>query len=310
MAPRFFRKMALLAKIETTYGTDSVPTGAANTILATNVNITPLAGQEVSRELLKPYLGNQGVILVGTYAQLEFDVEFAGSGTAGTPPKYNALLRACGLSETIDAGVSVEYEPVSTGFEAVSLYYNVDGVRHILLGARGNVTLTTTPNQIPRWRFTFSGLLGTITDAALPVTDDTAFQTPLPVSKTNTTLSLHGLASVGESLSVDLGNSVEPRFLIGHESIQITNRNSTGSAVIEASLLAVKDWFQLAQARTRGALELVHGTVAGHIIKVESAAVEVGRPTQGETQGIVNYTIPLSFVATGTGDNEIKITYQ
>ncbi|TIV70559.1 MAG: hypothetical protein E5V89_14140, partial [Mesorhizobium sp.] len=68
---RFYRKLAILTKIETVYGTDPVPTGAANAMQVTNVSVTPLAGDQVSRDLFLPYLGQQGVILVGTYTELK-----------------------------------------------------------------------------------------------------------------------------------------------------------------------------------------------------------------------------------------------
>lgn len=308
MATRYFRKMALLAKLETIYRTDSAPTGSANAILATDVNIEPLAGEEVSRDLLLPYLGHQGVQLVGTYVRIEFSVELAGAGAAGTAPAYGPLLRACGMAETITASTDVAYEPVSAGYESASLYYNLDGVRHIALGVRGTVSLSLTPKQIPRLRFVMTGLLGTITDTALPTVNVSAFQRPVPVSDANSTLSLHGLAAVTESISIDLAHTVEPRFLIGSESVVITDRKTTGSAVVEATSLATKNWFSIAQARTRGALALQHGTVAGNIVKIDAPQVEIGRPTQGQTQGILNYTLPLMLCPSSAGDDELKIT--
>ncbi|PRD45338.1 hypothetical protein C5748_03850 [Phyllobacterium phragmitis] len=308
MAKRYYKKLALLAKLEANYAVDSVPTGAENAILATNATITPLAGEEVSRDLLLPYLGNQGVELVGTYVQLEFDVEVAGAGELGKAPAYGPLLRASGLSETIEVGVKVDYQPVSDGFEAASVYYNSDGVRHVMLGARGNVTFGFTPKQIPRYRFTLQGLLGTITDTPLPAVTLTGFQRPIPVSKANTTFSLFGLAGVTESVTFDLGEQVEGRFLIGSESIEITDRGSSGQAVIEATSLAIKDWFALAQDRTRGELTLVHGTVPGNTVEIFSPGVEIGRPTEGQTQNIRNYTLPLTFCPSEAGDDEITIT--
>lgn len=307
MAKRYQRKVACLAKVETTYATDAAPTGAANAIQLTNFTLTPIAGEEVSRELLLPYLGNQGVELVGSYGQIEFDVEIAGSGTAGTAPAYGPLLRACGLAEIISAGVSVAYSPVSAGYEAVSLYFNLDGVNHKFLGARGNVSLNLTPKQIPRLRFNFSGLLGTIADTALPAVTLTAFKRPVPVSKANTTVSLHGTALITESLALDLGNQVEARHLIGDESIEIVARSATGTLVAEAASLATKNWFQIAQQRTRGALSAVHGTVAGNIVTIGAPAVEIGRPTYGATQGIANYSIPL-MLCPSNGDDEFSLT--
>lgn len=308
---RFFRKLAMLAKIETDYGVSSVPTGAANAMLAKNVSFTPLAGEEIRRELYTPWLGEQGTILVGSHTMIEFDIELAGSGAAGTAPAYGVLLRACGMSEVITAATRVEYQPVSAGFEAVTVFFNLDGVNHVMLGARGTVSVTLTPKQIPIYRFQLWGLLGPVTDVALPVPTLTAFQKPLPVSKVNTPgYSIHGYAAVAESLQVSLGNQVEPRFLIGEESIQIVNRSATGTAVLEAKSVATIDWQARAIARTRGEIAVTHGLTAGNIVKLDAAQVEVGRPTYGQTQGIANQSVPLLLCPTAAGDDELKITVQ
>ncbi|TIU35994.1 MAG: hypothetical protein E5W28_09325, partial [Mesorhizobium sp.] len=153
MAPRFYRKLAVLAKIETVYGTDPTPTGAANAIQMTNATVNPLEGEQVSRDLMLPYLGMQGVILTGTYVKIDGEVEIAGAGAAGDAPAYGPLLRACGLAETITVGTDVQYDPVSSGFEAVTLYFNHDGVNHIALGSRGNVSFSLVPKQIPHYKF-------------------------------------------------------------------------------------------------------------------------------------------------------------
>jgi len=307
MAARYVRKLAVLAKIETTYADDALPTGAADAMLMTEVTLTPMAGGEESRELLLPYLGNQGVVLTGEHVILEGSIEVAGAGTAGDVPGYGAMLRACGLAETVTAGTSVEYTPISSGFEAATIYYNLDGVQHVMLGARGNVSVELTPQRIPRFRFRMIGMSGTITDKPLPTVDFAVFQTPVVVNKANTSLSLHGFVGPTERISLDLGNSVEPRLLIGWESAEITDRKSSGSATIEAAKLAVKDWFEIARTRQRGALQLTHGKVAGNIVEFLAPAVEIGRPTQGSAQGVANYTTPLSLCPVD-GNDELVIS--
>ncbi|OJY36362.1 MAG: hypothetical protein BGP11_08440 [Rhodobacterales bacterium 65-51] len=302
---RLFRKIAILNKIETTYGVSAAP-AAANAIIAKNVSFTPLEADEVPRDLVLPYLGNQGVILTGQHAKIEFDVEMAGAGAAGSAPKYSSLLRACGFAETLSAGVSATYSIIETGVESSTLYFEIDGVRHILLGARGNLSMNVAPKQIPSFRFSMTGLLGTISDQALTAVSMTGWQTPVEVSSANTTLSLHGWSSIAEQLSVDLGNTVTPRFLIGSESVIISDRKVTGQAVVEATSLATIDWFARARSRTRGALALAHGTAAGNIVEVNGPALEIGKITQGQTDGILNYTLPLSFCPV-TGRDELSI---
>ena len=110
--PLLSRKRLILAKIEATYGTDPTPTGA-EAILVRNLEITPLEAETVSRELIRPYLGASDQLLAQTRVGINFEVELAGSGTAGTAPAYSALMKSCGLSETVVATTSVTYAPIS-----------------------------------------------------------------------------------------------------------------------------------------------------------------------------------------------------
>ena len=142
--PLLTRKRLLLAKTEDTYGTDSTPTGSANAILVRNLEIVPLQSDIVQRELIRPYLGNYEQLLANTRVQVTFEVELAGSGTAGTAPAYGPVLKACGLAETLVATTSATYAPVSTSFSSVTLYFLQDAIRHIVTGARGTFRLNGT----------------------------------------------------------------------------------------------------------------------------------------------------------------------
>lgn len=99
--PLLTRRRTILAKIESVYGTDSTPTGAADAVLVRNLEITPLESEFASRDLIRPFIGNSEQLPVGIRAQMTLEVEMAGSGTAGTAPGYDSLMRACGLSRTL-----------------------------------------------------------------------------------------------------------------------------------------------------------------------------------------------------------------
>lgn len=304
---RKYRKLSIAAKIETTYGVSASPTGGANGMQMKNVTFTPIEGEEVSRDLLLPWLGNQGIDLTGTYGKLEGEIEVAGAGAAGTAPAYGPILRMCGMAEVISAGVSVVYSPVSDAFESGTVYFNADGVRHILVGCRGSISASFEAKKIPTFKVSLIGLLGAITDTALPATTLTAWKKPVVVSKDNTTLAVHGVSPPAESFAFDLGQKVEPRLLIGSETIEITDRSATGTAVVEAQALATIDWFGKALARTRDALSLVHGTTAGNIVQIDAPKVEIGKPAAGNSQGILTYSLPLAFVP-NAGNDELTIT--
>jgi len=84
--PKRQQLRSLLAKAESSYGTNPSPTGSANYIQVTELNIEPIVSDEVSRDLIRPYMGNYEVIPANTRVNVAFSVEMSGSGSAGTAP--------------------------------------------------------------------------------------------------------------------------------------------------------------------------------------------------------------------------------
>lgn len=105
---QLIRKRVLLAKIESSYGVDPTPDGTSNAILVRNLSPTPIDSEQVSRDLIRPYLGNSDTLLAQVGNAIEFEVELAGSGAAGLAPAYGPLLKACGFTETVStASISI-----------------------------------------------------------------------------------------------------------------------------------------------------------------------------------------------------------
>lgn len=96
------RKRLILSKIESSYGTDPTPAGT-DAVLVRNLEITPIEADTISRDLIRPYLGNSEQILSQTRVSITFEAELAGSGSAGTATKLDSLLRACGMTATTTA---------------------------------------------------------------------------------------------------------------------------------------------------------------------------------------------------------------
>lgn len=304
---RYVDKLAILAKIETAYGTDAAPTGAANAIQVSNVTFTPLAGDQDPNDVIAPYMGHQGVDLTGNYRQLEFDVELGGAGTAGDAPAYGPLLRGCGFGEGLTVGESAVYMPVSSGFESLSIYYQLDGGLWAMLGTRGKFTVDMTAQKKPRLHFTYSGLLGQTSDTALPVADYSAFIRPPVVNKANTTFTFGGVTPPMGAFSIDGGQSIQPRMIVNYEAIEHADRQMTGSVTLDQVPKATKDWEAVAIPGTRQVLQLVHGTDAGNIIQIDAPSVQVGRFTQGNDNKIATNTLPLMFTPS-SGNDELTIT--
>lgn len=305
-----WRKTVILAKLETTYGTDATPTGAANAIQISEATVTPLAGEEVERGLMRETLGADPSIPVNSHVTCEFTVEIAGSGTAGTAPAFGPLLRACAMAEVVDAGVSVAYNPVSEDEESASLYFHRDGNLFKLIGGRGNVSIEMNANNLPVFKFSFIGLWTAPSAAALPASPDfSAFIAPLPVNKANTTtFTLHGFAAVMTAFTFDLGNAINHRDRVNSAEVNFSDRKMSGSVTIEEPPIATKNFYAIAKAATLDALQLIHGTVAGNIVQIDMPKVQIKSPGQSDDTGDVMLAMNLTPTP-DAGDDDVTITF-
>jgi hypothetical protein len=138
----------LLLKIEATNGVDSNPTGAANAVLLRgNPTLNPLEATEDQRNSILPYFGNMGSMPSAAFGQLDFEMELAGSGTAGTPPAYGPVLRACGLSETILAAPVAGSAQVGGTITSIVLAAAASAVNNFYSGMPISITAGTGAGQ-------------------------------------------------------------------------------------------------------------------------------------------------------------------
>lgn len=311
MPGKLYRRALLLAKRETTYGTDAVPTAAANAVLARNLEFNPLVTEQVDREFIRPYFGHAGQIVAASRADANFELELAGSGAAGTAPKFADLLKIAGLAETVAAGVSVTYSPVTTGIDSATLYYYLDGLIHKCVGARSNLEINLVSKQIPTLKFSTMGLYVAAADAALP--NDASYagwQQPRVVNNLNTpSVSLHGYVGPVQQVTFNFGNQVAHRNMINTESVVISDRKVVGSIMLEAAAIADKDWFAAVNAGTTGALAVTHGVDAGNIVEVDAPNVYLANPRYSNQDGIAMISFDLAL-ATNAGNDEIVLTFK
>lgn len=304
------RKVAILADVEAIYGADAAPTGPLNAILVSGEpTVTPMDMKTVDRDNLRAYFGNAEKLPTGIFSKVDFQVEIAGSGTPGTAPAWGKLLRACAFSETITPGTKVEYMPVTDMIESASIYINRDGVMHKLTGARGTVKFGFTVDQIPKFDFSFTGLFNPVADAAMPTVTLTAWKTPLPVNRSNTpTFTLHGYAAKMQSVSFDMASALSAYSLVNStDKVDITDRKPGGKVVFEATTVAQKDWWTAVKNVDSGALQLIHGTVAGNKVQIDAPKTQIVSPTYGDYQGILMLNGDLVF-APNAGNDELVIT--
>jgi len=252
-------------------------------------------------------------------------IGFAGTGGAqqGEIVKYVGSTLTATLAKpivtapvvtatTYTIGTNVLYMP-NSNFSAsantsASIYFNVDGVKHVLLGARGTVSFDLSPKQIPKMKWKFTGLLGTVSDSpqANPATNFTGWQVPVTVSTANTTdISILGYnAAVIEKLTFDIANTVAYRQTLGSESVLITDRKPAGSISLEAGTLATKDWWTPVKAATTGAFCIKHGQTAGNIVGFTAPQMQLTDPKYSDSNGVQMLDMGIIFQPFGAGGND------
>ena len=316
---RFTRNTVMLSKAEGVYGTDSVPTGA-EAVLMSNPSFK-LVTQNVDRNLVRPYFGNSEQLAGTKWLEHGGDVELVGSGTAGDPPAWKDLILACAMDTVEEAGVRVDYTPITDNQASVSNYVYKSGVLHKALGSRGKLSINMRQGEIPKLVFQFLGLYGGVSAAVPAGIDFGAYLVPQVVNNTNSTQLKLG-ATVNDTgapvvtggtpypslgLELDLGHEVPLTALVGGETIDVTDRKLTGKVTLD--LTAAQEVTQEAAvlANTLQAVTFVHGTAAGKKVLVHCPKMQFTNPQYDDLNGRQLLTYDLVGVPDGDGNNELRI---
>jgi hypothetical protein len=171
---------------------------------------------------------------------VSFKVDVHPGGNTTTPPRYFALLRACGLKQTAGAsGVKVETDSSTNNVPAtIEIRLTQEGTTPKQLyvrmrGCMGNAAgAQETMGQPHVITFTFTGVpcaVGTIASGS--VVTPSSFDTRLPPATLSATIQLFGTLQYPGRFSWDLGNVVElftdPSKPEGYEGARVVDRVAT-----------------------------------------------------------------------------------
>jgi hypothetical protein len=310
--PFLTRRALVLAKIESTYGTDPVPAAATDAILVNNLQIR-IDAQLLTREFLRANLSRLSAVVGKKTVQIDFETEIKGSGAAGTAARHGVLHRACGMSETIVAVTSVTYAPISTGFESVTIYAYMDGIVHKISGCYGTFKISEKVGEFGKFMWSFKGLYVAPIDAA--IAGGAVFDTTKPQMIQSLGLTLGGYQVIASALELDMGVEVSERLDLnsaeGLKALQVTNRAVGGSIDPEAVAEATHAFWAAFKNATEEALagNLI-GAVAGNKVAITAPKVQYEAPGWADRSGNRIYNIPIRLnPSTDAAQDEISIAY-
>ena len=306
-----WRNRLALVKAESTYNTNPSP-AATDALLFTELDVEPLSLELAERETIQTYFGNRKSLVAQRSVPISATVELAGSGTAGTAPRYGAMLKASGLGETIVAGTSVTYAPVSTAFSSYAMQFFIDnGSEQSIGGIRGSFDLSLAVGSIPTIAFSHMGIWSAPTALSRPSETYSDQTTPVVVNADNTaTVSVHGFSACMTEFSMSLGTEMVFEQKAGcTKQIRLTDRRTTGSITIELPAFATKDFLAIASAQTEGTITWVHGGTAGNIVTFTANQAAFDSPTFVESDTVTHVTLPFRLLPTSAGNDDFTLAF-
>ena len=277
------------------------------------MDTTPQA-ETLNNTVLAPRAGLTKPKVGALFSQMNFTMEAAGSGTAGTAPSNGVLLIACGFEQTIGAGTSVTYSTYESqtilGVTAQDIdKFLGDEIQYACNSARGNLEMRLVAGEKLDYVFNFQGTYEAPADASSAGTFAT---TARPVVAKGLTVTVGAQTLVLKECIINLNNNiVSPRKNLaatnGVAVPVITSQMPTMTITAELAFDTFNPYAIFA-AETKTALSAVLGGSAGNITTITGDWYPLGFPTENDDGEIVTFTqtFQMSNIA---GDTQLTIVY-
>lgn len=324
MSEKLLRKSVILAKIESSYGTDPTPTEAANAILCSLPEFA-ISGDRNERNFVRDTLSPSGFAIGAKRQTIKFSCELKGAyGDPNDPCYLDTLFQMCGLLKTVITEPVVgpiSYTPSSelTAHKSGTIYYFMDGILFKMTGCRGTASLNFSVGSYPMVDFSFTGLYGGPIDHEA-VTADLAFDENLPPSCLSIGMAISwddGLTTTNytpvgvEKVTLDISNEIaekkDMQSSTGLSEVFIGGRQPKLSLDLDVDELALIDPYEIYSGGYPVTVSFTVGSVAGNIITISTSGGVLEEPKIDNKNGRASYS--LSMVLSGSDDEFSISTY-
>lgn len=308
-----FERQVLLAKNESSYGTDSVPTAAANAIPIVEATKPEIDVSLIERGHPFPALAKLNPLAGAKMAKIAFKMEYFGSGTAITPPRIGDLWEACGLAETI-GGADVTYTPASASLKSNTMYFYLDGLLYKLLGAVGNFKMSGKAGEPVYFEFEKVGLYQDDADANIvSPTFESNYRIPplsMSVSMTLDSIATFVLREFNIDMGIPIINRLDMKATHGYAGFMVGKRNPTGNIIIEAESKATYDTLTKFKNSTEVACTITIGSIAGNKLEISMPKMTYTNVGIENADGLVTFNLPITLnYNSGSGGGDISLKH-
>jgi len=303
------RRTAVLAALETTYGTDPAMTAAANGFLVWDVDVD-INGEVLNRDILRDTLSPIPHVIGMKDVTLKFKTELKGvvGASSSTGPETN-LLSGCSFGTAAVSGTAWIYTPVSAEVDmrSISFWLYKDGNKHKITGARGNPKWTLEAGKYGVIEWTFQGLYNAVSADTVPTGIPGGLLPPICYSAG---FQIGGFAPVCSKAEIDLGTNLvrneDINAASGVQSFRITGRKGTlnfnADAVIESSNPFWGDWV----GDITDTYAMTIGSTAGNKV-VLSGYFKYDKNKYADSNGVSKYECNASLVTSDASQSNTEI---
>lgn len=273
----------LLVKPETTYNTDSTPTGA-NAIQTFNLDVSAELTKKES-EVMKGFVGANDSVTVSKHVKVKFDFYLTGGGMGvdglgapmpNVPPCATVLLAAAHAEIQIPIGYV--YQPVEDDLGSMTIYWRSGKLIRKVTGVRGSISTDFQNGDFRKATFDGFGFYDSLSKETTDVSGIDFSGLELPVAFANDTVTdcqFLGLHLQAKSVSVNFGQEFSFTDLVNFQEVEMTGRKATVSANFRTSDDDYMDIMAKAENNTKGTLILEVGKTGGNIVKISASNASI-----------------------------------
>jgi len=300
---------ALLGKVETTPGTDAVPTGAANAIRVESVGPVQPGIDPIVQKSVKQTWGDDAPDMNAKMMSLEVAFYLRGNGSVGTALDFAPLLHCSAHTVTVNALTDVTVDPITTGPDAArqtsTFYYYEDGLEYQFIGAVASFSLEAPIGGYLLAKATIVAPWKDPTSVALPGTLTYQSARPIQVKNSDVVTDSGTPIAVG-SFAFDSSVATDVTQMIGESQALVTDRPKPAITLTKRSLGTPADITRLL-ALTAGAFSGVFGSAGNRFtLSAPAAQFESVKPSE---DGLFNTREIALQLNESSGDDAYQIVF-
>lgn len=291
VAPEWGRLMKACGWSETATAT-AVP--AAAEALAAGASATQATLGTTAAATSELYRG-MPILFTGTVAGQSFIRDYTAAKLADLTDTLGGNLTTTTSYQILK---NVLYQPSSATVSSLTMYLYIDGIRYVVIGCRGDVSMSFQSGQPGKLSFNFTGVYVGKTDQALPTPTYDAGQAPAWL---NGKMLIQRVAAQVKALSLASNNNLvnpdDPNQLDGYGIPEITSRSLKGELDPLMTLVATRDAMGDFRNNTQRMLHARWGNSAGNRIALTVPSEIIIGASPEDRDGLV--VEKVNFFASG-----------